>query len=959
MRMSLRVLLVILFCASTAPRRLFSADPVVPPPPPAPAAAADKADAEKEGANADKTPAKHDASLDLYWQALKVFRDGKAPDWEHGRALLQEAADRENTHAQNQLGTCYLGGSYGFKKDARKAVGWFRLAAGRGNAFAEVNLGQCYFNGIGVKKDHAQAAALFNAAVAADADYSAPEPPADFFARLEKKTGEADETLSGELPVNPADQTRAAAHFALGEIAAENNDLPLAQAHYVKAATMGEAGRAGVYQAAIKAATNYAFGKGGPRDMTKAGEMLDLSKKLSRRMGTVFAHNLVERKMLDDFAQADVEDEISAAAEKAQHQIQVEIAGSFADPKSREYDAHEAAKWYELAAEGGETWAMLSLAFIYHEGRLGQPDPVQAFNWFKQASEKGKHMLGWANLAICYANGLGTTKDLEKAAAIFTAHRDEDIACYLGTIGKCPNAILTYDQEAELNITCAKKDKDPQAQFLLAQRYANGWGVKADFNDAVKWLKKAAKEGNAKALCDLGSLYENRGLQLGCSSLGECYDKAIDCFRRSTDAGDPNAMANLAACYANGRGVRADVNQAVVLLEKCVQGAPELAWAHNNLAVIYQAQCSRALAARRQDNDSDALRDKMLQHYREADRLGFALAARNLGFLAYEGKLVKQDFQEAYVRFETAAGRGSAEAHRMLGQMHENGEGVPVTYRDAAYHYRLAALGGDTEALRRLCNFYLTGKGVSQDYDRAVFWLGLLVQKDGRPSALVAYGDAMIKKGDYAQGRKVFEQLVSNEGSFYTMGSSAGSTRVIFFSKANADWSRGAAYERLSLIYENGWGGQPDPLKARAYRDKALALGDATAIYAAALDQIRAGKASEALPLIEKAASKGLPQANFSLGDRYCRGDGVPKDVEKGLGLIRQASKAGYVDAEFSLAVATLQHLAGAPDLEEAIRLAEAAEAGGHSKAKTVREQLEALREKQPADTSSSSARPM
>jgi len=935
--MSLRVLFVALFCGSVAPGLLFSADPTAAPPLPVPAAAVEKADAEKKGADAAKTPPKHDASLDLYWQALKIFRDGKAPDWEHGRALLQEAADQENTHAQNQLGTCYLGASYGFKKDARKAVTWFRLAAGRGNAFAKVNLGQCYFNGIGVRKDHAQAADLLNAAVAGDADFSAPEPPADFFASPKKNTGESDETLSGELPVKPADQTRAAAHFALGEISTEKNDFKNAQEHYVTAATMGDAGRAGVYQAAIKAATNYAFGKGVPRNMKKAGDMLDLSKKLSRRMGTVFAHNLVEEKKLDDFAQADVEESISTAAEKAQHQIQVEIAGSFADPKSKDYDAHEAVKWYELAADGGETWAMLSLAFIYHEGRLGHPDATKAFNYFKQAAEQGKHTLGWANLAICYANGLGTTKDPEKAASIFKTYCGEDIVCYLGTIGKCPNTILTYEQETDLNITWAKKNKDPQAQYLLARRYANGWGVKMDGGDALSWLKKAAKAGNSKALCELGSLYESNGQLLGCGSTGEAFGKAVDCFRKSVDAGNPDAMASLADCYANGRGVRRDVDEAIALLEKCLKVAPELAWAHNNLAVIYQAQYGSALAAGRQNSDSSALKDMMLEHYRKADQLGLALAARNLGFLAYEGKLVRQDFQEAYNHFDTAAGRGSAEAHRMLGQMHENGEGVPITYRDAAYHYRLAALGGDPVALTRLCNFYLTGKGVSLDYDRAAFWLGLLVQKTGNLGALVVYADALLKKGDYAHAREAFEWL----------------------SKRGNPQIRGAACERLSLIYDKGLGVKPNPSKARKYRDEALGFGNEAALYATALDLIREGKKSDAIPLLERAAAKNLPAASFRLGCLYCAGDGVAENAEKGLGLIRQAAKAGNVDAEFSLASATLQHLPGAPDLEEAIRLAEAAEGGGHPKAKTVREQLEALREKQPADTSSSSARPM
>ena len=188
---------------------LRAADPAAAPllPAPAPAAVPGKADTGKDEVIPEKTPAKHDASLDLYWQAMKVFRDGKAPDWEHGRTLLQEAADMENTHAQNQLGTCYLGGSYGYTKDAKKAVSWFRLAASRGNAFAKVNLAQCYFNGFGAPKDHDQAAILLNAAVANDADYSAPEPPADFFtapaAKPDDATKRSPQTCRSVLQTRP------------------------------------------------------------------------------------------------------------------------------------------------------------------------------------------------------------------------------------------------------------------------------------------------------------------------------------------------------------------------------------------------------------------------------------------------------------------------------------------------------------------------------------------------------------------------------------------------------------------------------------------------------------------------------------------------------------------------------------------------------------------------------------
>jgi len=62
-----------------------------------------------------------------------------------------------------------------------------------------------------------------------------------------------------------------------------------------------------------------------------------------------------------------------AKAHKLQIQLQFAIAGSFADPKSKVYDAREAAKWYELASESGEAWAMLSLAFLYQEAASAIP----------------------------------------------------------------------------------------------------------------------------------------------------------------------------------------------------------------------------------------------------------------------------------------------------------------------------------------------------------------------------------------------------------------------------------------------------------------------------------------------------------------------------------------------------------------------------------------------------------
>ncbi len=924
--------------------------PVSSPPPSASVTGASPAAADRPSGYA---PA---ADVDLYWGAIKIFRDGKTADWPRGREMLQQAADQEYTPAQNLLGLYYLRGGCGYEANPKKATNWFRLAAERRNAFAEAYLGFCLFDGIGVKKDHPQAGKWLSAATAPDADFVAPDPPPGLFARPDELTNNGGDTLSPEYPVSPADRVRALAHFVLGEIAAEKKDLPGAQEHYVTAAKMGDAARAGVYFAAVKAAVNYAFGKGIPRDMAKANEMLELSKKLSRRMWMVFVHNLVEEKKLDDFAEADVETESSAAMEQAQHQIQFQIAGSFADPKSKTYDAREAAKWYELAADEGEAWAMLSLGYLHSDGRLGQTDPAKAFGWFKKAAEQGHLPLGWANLAICYQNGLGTAKDPQEAAKIAAAHRDEDFICYLASIGQCPPSVVTYEQERQLVKTFATKNKDSQAQLLLGMRALDRAEGKVSLADAEKWFKRSAKAGNARAMLVLGAFYERFTYTLF-QSFTEGLVKAVDWYRQAAEAGNADAMAGLGFCYANGRGVKADEAQAIVWYRKCLAAAPDHLLAHANLGLLLEIQYRRARETRPSDPAAD-LQQEMLHQYREAERLGSAEAALKLGQLAYDGKLMPQDFHEAYVHFDTAAGRGLVFAHRMLGQMHENGEGVPVTLRDAAYHYRLAALGGDTISLSRLCNFYLKGNGVSRDYDRAKLWLAMLMRL-GNSTAVAAYGDALLNTGDYAGARALFEAILTDFSKGVVLQVPNSNVKVAITDKSRIEWLKGAAYLRLCRIYKNGLGVKADPAKAQSYFQKSLELGNESAVYTAAADALMAGKKAEALPLLQKAAAEDLPQAELELGRLYLAGEVVPRDNAKGLGLIRKAAKAALVDAEAELARLTLQRFPGAPDLDEAIRLAEAAESGGDATAKSIREQLEALREKPSTDTTTLSARPM
>ncbi len=896
--------------------------PPAKPPTPAGATAAPEADeTDDDKATAVTAGPKPDPAADKFWQAIKLLESKLPADVTAGRAALQESSDLEFSHAQVLLGNCHLSGSYGFAKDPRKAANLFRLAAERGNAFAKVSLGTCYATGTGVKQDNEKAAAWLTAALAADADFSRPTLPANF---VKEATASSGSQVAGELANDPVNGSLATAHFLLAQINVRLNKPAEAQTHYVAAATAGPDGRSGIYQAAVEAALNYAFGKGIPRDLAKAREMLDQSRRLNARMGVNLIHNYVSLKIIDDFAVADLEESVTEAGAGQQSVLQYQIAETLADKKSKDYNAAEAAQWYELAAENGQVWAMLQLAFLHAQGALGRPDPVKAFQWFEKAGggDKPKHYVGVANLAICYQNGLGTPQDTAKAQALFKKHRTVDIVCYLGTIGQCPTAVVTLEDEVALNQLWAKKKNDPHAQYLLGKRYAYGWGLSANLAEAVSWFKKSAQANHGGALCQMGLYYEFNPQAVGAAWSEKRLVTAREYYRKGGEAGDVDAMANYANMLFRGQGIPRDLDKAEAILLQCLKLDPLHARSHSNLGVLYEERLRKVVntidAASIQTN-----RSLMLQHYEESSRLKFAYAALNLGELYYAGALVPQDYRKAYRHFEDAAEWGLPIAHYHLGYMHEYGQGVPITYTEAAYHYRLAALEGHVPSLRRLVGFFLTGTGVSLDFDRAAYWLNYMVRLN-QIDALPSIADVLIKKREYEQAVKLLKVLVDLPDPMIS----------------------GYAHERLSLCYRAGEGVKKNLKTAEKHLKLALEKGNGNALTTLAHRQIEEGKTAEALVSFNRAAATSS-QAAFNLGQMYFFGTNVAVDRPQALKFLRRAADNSNSDAQYFLAGLTWNREPDAPGVDEAIALAIKAENLGHPKATILREKLEKRRKEQ------------
>lgn len=845
-----------------------------------------------------------------FWSAIRLLSSGRTEDIAQGRADLQAAADMEFHHAQFELGRYHLTGAYGFKKDPRKGANLFILAAERGNAFAKAAAGQCFFSGTGVRKNEEKAVRWLEAAIADDADYSRPEPPADNSAQA------AEPKVAGALVTDYALSARANSHYLLGLIEQRRKNMEHAHEHFVAAAKTGVDGRDGNYDAARQAALDYAFGQGTARDPEKAKDMLAHSRTLSKRIGVAQIQSWVQSKRLDDFATADVEEALSAVGDSMIGQTQYEIAQMLLDKKSKNYNPRDAAMWFEVAAESGQVWPMMNLALLLGGTELGAPDPVAAFKWWEKAGggEPAKHSLAAANLAICYQNGIGVEKDAAKAAEIFSRNKHINYLCHLGSQGTAPATVQSYEQAMRLLETAAKNG-DSHAQYLMGVRYHGGWDVAIDRDKALFWFKKAAKSGHAGAIRELGKVEQvipwNRT-----ESGPKMLKRAMDYYRQAADLGDAEAASNLAQMHQTGLGTPVRADLAEEYYRRSLELDPNYAGAHNNLGILYQERLSRG------GIDADSVRASMLKCFEEAARLGLPIASANLGRLYSSGELVPRDYEKAYIHFDQAAAAGFAEAHYQLGLMHEFGRGVPVTYTEAAYHYRLAALDGHRLALSRLIESYLSGRGVEVDWDMASFWLIRSVQQ-GDMSSLVTLADVQLKRGETKDAVKLFRILADHPNPLLS----------------------GFGCERLSICYELGAGVNASPARAKRYFDRAVEKGSGDALARLSQIHFANNRTAEGVEVMKRAAETSAV-ASYYLGQMYFFGTHVEKDLAKAIELMRKASRSNHPKAMFFLAAAAYNRVPEAPDIDEAIRLAESAEKMGVPEAAGLREKLERRRDR-------------
>lgn len=108
-------------------------------------------------------------------------------------------------------------------------------------------------------------------------------------------------------------------------------------------------------------------------------------------------------------------DQYSNAAAAAGVAIAQTVQGELAsDPAREKPDYATAARWYALAAQGGDAQGQANLGALYFQGLGVAKDPVLGLQWTRRAAEQGSAD-GQGNLATAYRRGVGVPVDYQKA----------------------------------------------------------------------------------------------------------------------------------------------------------------------------------------------------------------------------------------------------------------------------------------------------------------------------------------------------------------------------------------------------------------------------------------------------------------------------------------------------------------------------------------------------------------
>ena len=260
-------------------------------------------------------------------------------------------------------------------------------------------------------------------------------------------------------------------------------------------------------------------------------------------------------------------EQLLKTAEQGDTKAQQELGDMYRRGVGVSENGPEAVKWYRLAAEQGDAKAQQELGYMYFFGKYeGVPENNQgAARWFRKAAEQGEAK-AQERLGHMYRRGVGVAEDNREAVKWYRKAAEQgntEAQVHLGYMYANGEGVPEDYREAEKWRRQAAEQAEDLDLLSLAVQYANGIGVPEDSWEAKKLFRLVAEGGHPvfsqAAQRQLGDMYYAGKYAL---QFGKDNREAVKWYRKAAEQGDAKAQERLGHMYANGEGVPQDFVQA-------------------------------------------------------------------------------------------------------------------------------------------------------------------------------------------------------------------------------------------------------------------------------------------------------------------------------------------------------------------------------------------------------------
>jgi TPR repeat protein len=379
-----------------------------------------------------------------------------------------------------------------------------------------------------------------------------------------------------------------------------------------------------------------------------------------------------------------------------------------------------ALKYYEIAANEDHAWATNNLGLMYRDGTGVARDDQKAYSYFLKASRENN---SWAylNLAHMTFAGRGVRADTTRALAWLedgaakncTLCMIEEAAIYhSGAYGIHPDRKRTawlLDKAAALG--------DAQAKLTIAKMHIVGDSVAQSSRTSFGILKSLSDDGNGDASNLLGELSADDKIRgyLFDTTLGGVRQMPADYttafpqdpatamryWKRADRQGNCQSLIDLSSVYDRGMGVSADYRKAAGYVARAVRCEPTNSFYLWKLGIRFDE-------GKGVNRDCEAAR----KLFAGSLDLGYADAGADLGYIYDKGCApIARNDQRAFQIYLLCAKLGVPVCQNNVGAMLKHGRGVAAADPARGYGWiKLAALHGDELARANLGDPLFTPK---------------------------------------------------------------------------------------------------------------------------------------------------------------------------------------------------------------------------------------------------------